>query len=141
MQNQTIIGSEYPKIVGGIIDRAVFSIDILMYDWRWYKDDFSHPLQIFNLKLVRAIKRGVKIRVITNSPDVVDTLNVLGFYAKVWSGSCMLHSKLVLVDNETVVSGSHNLTGKAFTSNAETSIVSFDPETSQRFKEYFNNIW
>lgn len=141
MNIETIIGSQYPEKVGELIEQAKFSIDILMFDWRWYKNDPSHPLQIFNQKMVRAVRRGVKIRVISNYNEVIDTLNVLGFYAKKWPASNLMHSKLVIIDNEIVVSGSHNFTGNAFTSNLETSNIFFDEKTAKTFSEFFKNLW
>lgn len=141
MENQAIIGKQYPEKVGEIIDRAKFSIDILMYDWRWYQNDFSHPLQIFNQKLVRAVKRGVKVRVLTNYKELVDTLNTLGFYAKVWPNSSLLHSKLVVIDKKIVINGSHNFTGNAFCSNLETSLIIDDEKIAENFINYINTIW
>jgi len=141
MQNETIIGKEYPEKVGKLIENAKSSIDILMFDWRWYKDDMAHPLQIFNQKLVRAVRRGVKIRVITNFTELVDMLNTLGFDAKVWSKANLLHSKLLIIDNEIVVSGSHNLTGNAFCSNIEISNIIYGEALAYTYKNYFNNLW
>lgn len=141
MQNETIIGSEYPLKLGRLVDVAKTSIDILMFDWRWYENDFSHPLQIFNQKLVSAVRRGVCVRTITNSAKVVETLNLLGFYAKKWPQKNLLHSKLVIIDNKIVVSGSHNFTGNAFCSNIETSVVFNDEKIALQFSEYFNNLW
>ena len=140
MENQTVIGSEYPDKVGKLIDNAKSSIDILMFDWRWYKDDIGHPLQIFNQKLVRAVRRGVRVRTITNYAELVDTLNTLGFYAKKWPQKNILHSKLVIIDNEIFVSGSHNFTGNAFCSNLETSTIVNDSVLANSFTEFFNNI-
>jgi phosphatidylserine/phosphatidylglycerophosphate/cardiolipin synthase-like enzyme len=141
MQNETIIGAEYPEKVGKLIDTAIFSIDILMFDWRWYKNDPSHPLQIFNQKLVRAVRRGVKVRCITNYAELVETLNLLGFDAKVWPQSTLLHSKLLIFDKLVIVSGSHNLTGNAFCSNVEISTIINEPALAKSFGDYFENIW
>lgn len=141
MQNETIIGSQYPVKVGLLVEQAKFSIDILMFDWRWYKNDMSHPLQIFNQKFVSAVRRGVKVRAITNYAELVDTLNILGFYAKKWTSSSLMHSKLVIIDKKIVVQGSHNFTGNAFTSNLETSLILYDEKIAGEFSEYFKNIW
>lgn len=141
MQNITLIGSQYPEEVGKLIDSAVCKIDILMFDWRWYRNDPFHPLQVFNQKMVRAVRRGVKIRAITNYNEVIDTLNLLGFYAKNLPVSNLMHSKLVIIDNKIVVTGSHNFTGNAFTSNFETSVIFHDEETAKKFSNYFENLW
>lgn len=138
---ETIIGGQYPEKVGALVDKAVFAIDILMFDWRWYKDDVGHPLQVFNQKLVRAVRRGVKVRCITNYVELVETLNLLGFDAKKWPQSNLLHSKLLIIDKKIVVSGSHNLTGNAFCSNAETSMITDSETVAKTFCDYFENIW
>ncbi len=141
MINETIIGGEYPEKVGKLIDNARGSIDILMFDWRWYKDDIGHPLQIFNQKLVRAVRRGVTVRVLTNYGELVETLNLLGFYAKKWPQNNLLHSKLLIIDKTIIVTGSHNFTGNAFCSNMETSLITDDDKVVKNFDNYFNNIW
>lgn len=141
MLNETIIGGEYPDKVGKLIDEAKSSIDILMFDWRWYKNDIAHPLQVFNQKLVCAVRRGVKIRCITNYIELVETLNLLGFYAKKWPQNNLLHSKLLIIDKKIVISGSHNLTGNAFCSNQETSLITDSESVAKNFCEYFENIW
>lgn len=141
MQNETIIGAEYPEKVGKLVDTAKHSIDILMFDWRWYKNDPFHPLQIFNQKLVRAVRRGVKIRVITNFAELVDTLNTLGFYAKTWPQKNLLHAKLIIIDREIIIQGSHNLTGNAFCSNIEISHITQNETSAKTFTDYFENIW
>lgn len=141
MINDTIIGKEYPEKVGKLIDLARGSIDILMFDWRWYANDISHPLQIFNQKLVRASRRGVKVRCMTNYAELVETLNLLGLDAKKWSQSNLLHSKLMIIDKSIVISGSHNLTGNAFCSNMETSLITDDERVVKTFNDYFQNLW
>jgi len=141
MENDTIIGGQYPVKVGALIDQAKFAIDILMFDWRWYKNDPSHPLQIFNQKIVRAVRRGVKVRALTNYAEVVETLNLQGVYAIKWPQASLLHSKLVIIDKKIVVSGSHNFTGNAFCSNLETSVIFNDEKQADTFSDYFNNLW
>ncbi len=99
------------------------------------------PCKSLIKKMVRAVRRGVKIRVISNYAEVIDTLNILGFYAKKWPASNLMHSKLVIIDNQIVVSGSHNFTGNAFTSNLETSNIFNDEKTAKTFSDFFKNLW
>lgn len=141
MENKTIIGGEYPETVGKLIDEARGSIDILMFDWRWYKNDPFHPLQVFNQKLVRAVRRGVKVRCVTNYAQLVETLNLLGFWAKKWPHNNLLHSKLLIIDKKIIVTGSHNLTGNAFCSNQEISNAFESEEQAKKLTDYFENIW
>jgi phosphatidylserine/phosphatidylglycerophosphate/cardiolipin synthase-like enzyme len=139
--NEVLIGSQYPEKVGPLIDKAVASIDVLMFDWRWYKNDFSNPVQIFNQCFVRAVRRGVKVRAIINYQQNVELLKTLGIDAKLFTGSDLLHAKLLIIDKKYVVIGSHNFTANAFESNIETSLFVSDQKTAEQYQQYFNNLW
>ncbi|MEM4546663.1 MAG: phospholipase D-like domain-containing protein, partial [Nitrososphaerota archaeon] len=51
------------------------------------------------------------------------------------------HAKLIIIDNETVIIGSHNWTESALTRNHETSIMIQDKETATKLTNYFMRIW
>jgi len=140
-QTRTIIGSEYPKKVIPLIDEAKHTIRMCMFDWRWYKDDFAHPVSLFNSALLRAHRRGVKVRILTNYAEVIDFVTSLGFNAKKWPEKSLLHSKFLIFDDKICVIGSHNITQSAFTSNMETSIILTDDDDVKRFSSYFDTLW
>lgn len=140
-QNRTIIGSEYPKKVIPLIDGAKQSICMCMFDWRWYKNDFAHPVSIFNSALLRAHRRGVKVRILTNYSEVIDYVCELGFNAKRWPEKSLLHTKFLIFDNKICVMGSHNITQSAFTSNMETSVILTDDDQVNNFVKYFDTLW
>jgi phosphatidylserine/phosphatidylglycerophosphate/cardiolipin synthase-like enzyme len=140
-ENRTIIGSEYPKKVIPLIDGAKVSIVMCMFDWRWYPKDFAHPVSLFNSALLRAHRRGVKVRILTNYTEVVEFATGLGFNVKKWPEKTLLHTKLIIVDALFCVIGSHNITQSAFTSNMEISTVLDDPDDIKRFSNYFDALW
>ena len=140
-QTRTIIGSEYPKKVIPLIDGAKRCILMCMFDWRWYKDDFAHPVSLFNSALLRAHRRGVNVKILTNYAEVIDFVTGLGFNAKKWPDKSLLHSKFLIFDDKTCVIGSHNITQSAFTSNMETSIILTDSDDIKRFSAYFDALW
>ena len=136
-----IIGSDFPKIVIPLIDSAQKNIDIVVYDWRWYENQVGHPVQQFNIALVRALKKGVQVRVILNKPDLVPILTKIGIKARVLRDRRTVHTKLMIIDNKTVIIGSHNYTRNAFGSNIETSIVTEIPNGQTRLQDFFNNLF
>lgn len=138
---EIIIGSEYPKKIIPLIESAKKNIDIVVYDWRWYPDQLAHPVQQFNIALVRAVQRGVIVRAVVNANTILDTLKSVGIKAKQLPDKRVLHSKMIMLDDTTLVIGSHNFTRNAFTSNIETSIAVEIPENATRFREFFNNIY
>jgi len=52
-----------------------------------------------------------------------------------------LHSKVIIVDEKVVVTGSYNFTKKANNKNAENSIVIFDEDIAKKYIDNFNEIY
>jgi len=138
---EILIGSDYPKKMIPLIDGAKKNIDIVVYDWRWYADQLAHPVQQFNMALVRAVQRGVFIRAVVNAHILVPVLTQVGIKVRQLKDRRTLHTKLVIIDSRTLVIGSHNFTRNAFASNIETSIVVEIPEEDVRLSSFFNNLY
>lgn len=136
-----IIGNEFPKKVIPLIEKAKTSIDIVVFDWRWYPQDPGSSAQLFNQAIIRAARRGVKIRAVANSSDIISFLNSQNIEAKNLRTKKVVHVKLMILDDDFVVLGSHNYTQSAFTMNYELSVVLEYPPDFSRFKEFFNNLW
>lgn len=136
-----LIGKEYVEKVLPLIDSAMDSISILMFDWRWYVEGLGSPTQLFNQALVRAKRRGVKVECLVNSGDIMHQLSVVGITAKKINSRNLLHSKLVILDNNFVVIGSHNISSHAFEKNFETSVIIESPDLASHYKNYFNSLW
>lgn len=138
---QTIIGADFPKKVIPAIDQAKASIEIIIFDWRWYPSDGSCPAQIFNQAIVRAARRGVKVRVVANNDDICQTLRGVGCEAKRLINKKLVHAKMMLIDKKLCVLGSHNYTQNAFTMNCELSVLMTSDELFADFSNYFDNLW
>jgi phosphatidylserine/phosphatidylglycerophosphate/cardiolipin synthase-like enzyme len=52
-----------------------------------------------------------------------------------------MHAKVILVDDELVIAGSHNWTPKAFRVNSETSMVIKSADSAASVKERFTTLW
>jgi phosphatidylserine/phosphatidylglycerophosphate/cardiolipin synthase-like enzyme len=138
---EIVIGSEYPKKIIPLIDSAKKNLDIVVYDWRWYPDQLAHPVQQFNMAIVRAVQRGVIVRAVVNAHTIVPELTSVGIRVRRLGDSRVLHSKLLIIDSSVLVIGSHNFTRNAFTSNIETSIITEIPPDVTRLKTFFDNIY
>ena len=138
---QAIIGKQYPKIVIPKIDEAKKSIDIIMFDWRWYPNDPGASVQLFNQALVRAGRRGVNVRAITNFGDIVKTLEKVGVKAKKLQSKNLVHAKIIIIDESIVIIGSHNFTQNAFNMNFEISCMFENSDNAKEYLQYFNNLW
>lgn len=138
---QAIIGSEFPKIVIPLIENAKHSIKICVFDWRWYPDNPANPVQLFNQSIVRAVSRGVSVSAITNFPDIVSTLVSLGVKAKKLVSKNLVHAKMIIIDGQIVILGSHNYTQHAFAMNYEISMMSDNIEFADSFIKFYASLW
>ena len=140
-QIETIIGKDFPKEVTPLIDRAVNSIDIIIYDWRWYPQDPGASVQLFNQAILRAIRRKVKIRVIANSDRIINRLKVEGCQVKKLTTKKLVHCKMMIIDERIAIVGSHNYTESAFQWNLELSVIFDAPLAIDRCLVFFNNLF
>jgi phosphatidylserine/phosphatidylglycerophosphate/cardiolipin synthase-like enzyme len=138
---QIIIGSEYPNKVIPLIEQAKKSIEIVMFDWRFYSCDPGNPTQRFNQALINATRRGVEVRAVANMKDIAEVMNKLGAKIKNLNTRRLVHTKLMIIDNEHAIIGSHNFTISAFTLNYEVSVIIDNINIINELKEYFNNLY
>jgi len=138
---EAIIGKQFPQKVIPLIENAKQSIKIVVFDWRWYPNDPANPVQLFNQALIRAKRRGVDVKVITNVAYVRDILRSNQIDAKKPSTTKLIHSKMIIIDDKILIIGSHNYTQSAFTMNHEASIMIEGEGQLLDFIEYFYNLF
>lgn len=138
---QTIIGKDFPKKVIPYIDAANKSISIVVFDWRWYPQDPGSPVQLFNQAIVRAVRRGVVVRAISNNDEIVRILNNNGVRAVRLVVKNLVHAKLMIIDEAITITGSHNYTTHAFTENIELSLLIDSPELAKDTLLFFDKIY
>lgn len=138
---ETIIGKEFPRKVIPLIDAAKKSIDIIVFDWRWYPQDPGAQVQLFNHAIIRATRRGVRVRAVVNNDEIVRVLNENGCDAKRILTKRLVHCKIMIVDSETVIIGSHNYTQSAFEMNLEVSIILDKMGKVDEFNNFFLNLF
>lgn len=138
---QTIIGKNYPKQVIPLIDKAVNSIKIVVFDWRWYENDPANPCQLFNASIVRAQKRGVNVQACVNSNSIASPLIQNGIDARIPISKNLIHTKFIIIDDQILIMGSHNFSQSAFTTNFETSMIIDEPLQVNDFVLFFHSIW
>jgi len=141
MQCEPIIAGKFIEKVIPYIDTARQQIDICVFDWRWYPNDPGAPAQKFNQAIVEAIKRGVKVRALVNNENVAANLRAVGAEVKRHVSSHLLHCKVMIIDDEVIITGSHNYTQSAMTANCELSVILSEGVDTSEFSKYFINLW
>lgn len=149
---QSAIAFEYPKKVVPLIDQARVSIEIVMYEWKWYGHERAGGVQTLNLALVAAARRGVKIRALLNIESMGHAITKInsrtatflkqyGMDVKFGHVGGVTHAKLVIIDSRILVLGSHNFSKGAFSRNQEASIIVDGVEEIKPYRDYFEGLW
>ena len=149
---QAVIGFHYPQKVIPLIDAAHHTIEILMYEWKWYGHESAGGVQKLNLALVAAARRGVKIRALLNAESMghaitkinsrtISFLQRYGVEAKMGQFGGVVHAKMMIVDDNIIVLGSHNYSKSAFSRNQEVSVAIEGRISIKPFRDYFKDLW
>lgn len=136
-----IISKDFPKVVIPLINSAKYSLDIVVFDWRFYKNDPASPVSEFNSAIACAVRRGVNVRCLVQDDIAVASLKTIGCWAKKLESKRILHTKLLIIDKKRIIIGSHNYTQHAFTSNHEASICVDLKDENNALVQYFNNLF
>jgi phosphatidylserine/phosphatidylglycerophosphate/cardiolipin synthase-like enzyme len=137
---KVIIGREYPIVVTPLIEQAQHTIEILVFDWRWYAHEPNSNIQKFNNAILEASQRGVKVRALVNNNIMPTILQLQKLSVKRVGTKSMMHVKMIIIDQKILVSGSHNFSKNAFEFNHEVSILTENYETIERLTKYFNML-
>ena len=137
---------DYLETVQEAMKSAQRSIRVMMF----FSNYSSHPRNAANLlisELEAAKKRGVEVEIIleTSHEETVNRGNRASaerlleaeIEAVFYPTFPVMHTKLVLIDDEISIVGSHNWTNAAAYNNSESSALVRCPRTARTFKEYF----
>lgn len=135
------------------IQNAESSIDIVLYEFKWYETN-NTAIQL-RTALIEKQKENVSIRIILDqsewygeetdlSKENKKTAKLLadnGISVKMDSMKITTHDKLLVIDNETVIVGSHNWGSSALTKNNEASVMIKDKKIAEYYENYFEFLW
>lgn len=109
------------------------------------------PTREFKDALARAVRRGVKVRLITNSRQShnikivyaayqqdLEQLAALGLEIWEYQGSGTLHAKNIVIDSKISYVGSYNLDPRSFALNLESGAIIEDVSFSQHLESEIN---
>ncbi|HPG30369.1 MAG TPA: phospholipase D-like domain-containing protein [bacterium] len=134
--------NEYLKSMLSDLRSAKKEIIVFMYLIR-YMDSDNHPVYQLVSELISAKQRGVKIELYLDNAvkegenripinmRIYDLLKTHNIFVKIDRGKKVYHSKIIIIDKETVYCGSHNWTSSAFNHNMESSVRIKSPELAK----------
>lgn len=138
---KAVIGAAFCGAVIPLIEAANFSIRIIIFDWRWYPSELGSPVMQFNQAILKAARNGVHVKAMVNNDEVLATLKRNGVDASRIHSKKLLHTKMMVIDDDILIIGSHNYTQSAFSMNMEVSAICKLTAPINEFTNYFDNLW
>jgi len=149
---EAIIGSDYPTKVVPLLESAKQTIDIMMYEWKWYTHEAAGGMEKLNLVIQRKAREKIRIRVLLNIESMghaitkingrtASFLQKAAVICKFGQVGIATHAKMVIIDQNIVVVGSHNYSKGSFSRNQEVSVGIKGSEIVRPFIDYFNLLW
>lgn len=147
-----ILDDEYFQIAHREIQKAKASIYLITYLFLIYDYENAYTNRLLN-DLIEAHKRGVGVHVVLDYPrpeymsgeqpqnqKAYNKLKEAGIDVRFDSAEKTTHSKLIVIDAQTIIIGSHNLSSSGMKHNYESSLLLRDRYKAKKLIEYFNQI-
>jgi phosphatidylserine/phosphatidylglycerophosphate/cardiolipin synthase-like enzyme len=142
---------DFFTIVHELISNAEKSVDVVLYQSRFYIRYPNSKSNVLVADLASASERGVKVRAVLelagwnveNSEGNRDVWNVLrdsGVELYFDPAERTSHSKLIIIDNEYVVVGSSNWSHYSLDRNYEANVVVSSKGVAKKFLEFFEGV-
>jgi len=143
--------SYYPTVFD-LFSNSAKTMDIIMYDMKYYDYDSETEESKLLGQIVTASLRGVEVRIILEQSDwntdvnddnykTGDYLKQYGVYVRYDPMTLTTHCKLLIVDSLKTVVGSTNWTKSAVNYNNEANALLESKEIASDYLDYFNTIW
>ena len=148
-----IVNDQFYEIAFQNIQNAGAEIDIVMYEMKFY--DTNNSVHRLEDLLISKAMQGVKVKALLDQSEwqgkitalskenqkTADYLKSGGVEVKFDSKKTTTHDKLIIIDSETSIIGSHNWGYSAFESNNEASVLIKDAKIAEYYKNYFDGLW
>lgn len=120
------------------LDRAKKSIHLQAY---------SFTDKDISLSLIKAQKRGVSVKVILDKSNIKDKKSAKkmlfenGIPLRFDHPNGIAHSKVIIIDEEEVLTGSYNFSVSAYRRNTENLLIIRNKQLSEKYMENWQNRW
>jgi phosphatidylserine/phosphatidylglycerophosphate/cardiolipin synthase-like enzyme len=144
-----VFDRDYPRVVRQLIQGAKSTLELQLYQARYYEEYPDSNSNAFLTDLIAAAQRGVEVRVVVDTgswnpsnkneynTNFVDRLTTAGI--QVWedSASKVSHQKVLTVDGQLTLVASTNWTFYSTDRNHEAAILLEGPQVAGYFRKNF----
>lgn len=149
---RVIRNEEYLPCASVVLAQARKAIDLCTYKFELSNRTDAKRFMLRVLTLYELAIKGVRIRVLLNTTKSRSGLTKINEYAarelkkhkievRTLKDNRCQHSKMLLVDGQWAIIGSHNWTPRSMTDNFEVSVVLYGQNHIQEIQQHFDNIW
>ena len=127
------------------INEANKSIHLILTEARYYPKTPKILANRIIEDLINASKRGVEVKIIIEEdPDNMEAYNILkqnAINVRFDGNKTNTHSKLAIIDQETTIIGSTDISYYSIEKNKETNALIRSENTAEQYENYFQNNW
>ncbi|MDD5110977.1 MAG: phospholipase D-like domain-containing protein [Candidatus Altiarchaeota archaeon] len=121
------------------------TIHMAQFELKYYKNYPNSSATILVQDLIEAKNRGVEVIILVDEfsteSNAFQLLKDNGIEIKMDSENVTTHAKLIIVDGETVILGSTNLSFYGLEKNNEINVEIKDRKTAEYYEQYFWELW
>ena len=143
-----LIDNQYLPQAQALVEQAKRQIDISSFKLEMTTKPRGSTLYNFWQKIIEKAKQGVKVRILLNWHSDRRSVAKTNLYVmqqmkqhnadvRYLKNNRCCHAKVIMIDKEKAILGSHNLSVRSCHNNFEISYVIPDPETIQQLSSVF----
>jgi phosphatidylserine/phosphatidylglycerophosphate/cardiolipin synthase-like enzyme len=121
------------------------SIHMVLFELKYYDKYPNSTATLLVKDLIEAKNRGVEVKIIVDDfsteSNAFQILKDNGIEIKMDPENVTTHAKLIIIDKETVILGSTNLSFYGLEKNNEANVIIKDGETAEYYERYFRMLW
>ena len=146
----SLIGRDYVHTAARLIDASRNQLFFTVFQSSFVPGKTSKPDVLIDA-IIRAHQRGVKVRVLVNfsgastvtskNRTLSQHLAERGVPVRAAGRGYLVHGKVLIIDREIVIIGSHNLTQRGLWTNYEASIALHSEAIAGNMIDWFTWLW
>lgn len=147
-----VVDNQYLSVAKALVEQAKKEICISTFKLEVTDKPRGKDLLEFFKAIIEKIKSGVKVKVLFNWHEDRRSVAKTNFYSSIFLKSAGVdirylknnrccHAKLLMIDKEKVLLGSHNLSVRSTQANFELSYLIPDPETVAQVGAVFERLF
>ena len=149
---ELLIARQYISRVPAILESAKVSIRVVQFVMQLKGKSAKMSSRELGIKLAAKVRDAVSVQALLNSAgggwrapalnrQAAAWLSERGVEVRTLGGSRTCHAKLLIIDDQIAIIGSHNWTPYALERNFEVSVLVRDPVCVSQLAQHFDQLW